>query len=433
MTTSDPATNIHRILIVDDQENVHEDLEQILLHHSEAPVPSPTFEEAVLGERPVQNRPNASVRFRVDHAYDGEEAIARVDDAAAKEYPYSVIFMDIFLSSEENGIGVVSRIWEKHPDIEVVLCTAHSEFALSDIIATLGMTDQLLYVRKPFDATSIVQMALALTRKCALHRKSETYIEDLRKTNEELAKEKENSETASRAKTDFLANMSHELRTPMHAILSFSKFGMRKISQSSPEKLRHYFSQINLAGGRLLNLLNDLMDLSRLESGKMIYRIESHDIKDILSATLEEFGNDIAEKGIRINVANTEVRLAVDCDKHKIAQVLRNLLSNAVKYTPEGKKVEITFEHSGFVDAYEKMTEGLTVKVRDEGIGIPDEELTAVFDKFIQSSKTKTGAGGTGLGLAICQEIIKAHGGKIWAEHNPEGGAILAFTLPYYR
>jgi signal transduction histidine kinase len=112
------------------------------------------------------------------------------------------------------------------------------------------------------------------------------------------------------------------------------------------------------------------------------------------------------------------------CDPHRTAQVVRNLLSNAIKFSPEGGRVQIALD-----DAQERGRPALALTVRDEGMGIPQAELDAVFDKFVQSSKTKSGAGGTGLGLSICRQIVEDHGGRIWAGNNPQGGAFITFVL----
>jgi signal transduction histidine kinase len=427
--------DIHRILIADDNESIHEDFEKILSFKPGVSKKIPSFEEHFWGNgaKSAETNEELLANFRLEHAYQGDEALQMVRRAATEQFPYSLIFMDIRMPPGYNGITTVSKIWQEFPDIEVVLCTAHSEYTLNDIISQLGMTDQLLFIRKPFDTVSVVQMALALTQKCSLHRKSKSYIEELRNTNLALAEAKGVAEAANRAKSEFLANMSHELRTPMHAILSFSKFGIRKISKVPKEKLLHYFTQVNLAGNRLLALLNDLLDLSRLEAGRMLYKMEPNDVFHIVNSSFEEFHSAFNEKEIKARISDTKANTTVVCDSFKIGQVIRNLLSNAIKFTDEGKAIEIGFEHSCYIDDGDLVREGLMVSVKDEGIGIPENELSAVFDKFIQSSKTKTGAGGTGLGLAICHEIIKAHGGKIWAENNETQGTCFRFILPYGR
>ena len=127
-------------------------------------------------------------------------------------------------------------------------------------------------------------------------------------------------------------------------------------------------------------------------------------------------------KDININTYyEKEEQLIIECDRDKMIQVIINLLSNAIKFTTQGKKIKIECKQSDLT---------LILSFSDEGLGVPENELSEIFDKFVQSSKTKTGAGGTGLGLAICKQIIEAHHGKIWAKNNEEGGASFTITIP---
>ena len=258
-------------------------------------------------------------------------------------------------------------------------------------------------------------------------------LDDLEKKVEirthELQIAMEGAEEANKAKSEFLANISHELRNPMHQILSYAKYGLDKIDKPK-EKLWHYFNQARKAAERLMVLLNDLLDLSKMESGRMDYKMEASNVFMVIKEAASELNPAIEEKNLSLKLNDPSISTKVNCDAYKIGQVIRNLISNAIKFTPEEKSIEIVFQRNEMVNKNNSIP-AIQVSVCDQGVGIPENELTSVFDKFTQSSKTKTGAGGTGLGLAICQEIIKAHKGKIWVENNREGGATFSFVLPY--
>ena len=235
---------------------------------------------------------------------------------------------------------------------------------------------------------------------------------------------------ASLAKSEFLANMSHELRTPMHGIISFANFGVEKFERVEPAKLLHYFRNIQKSGSRLLLLLNDLLDLSKLEAGKMVMQRQRTDLGRLIDEAMAEFEALARSRGIELR-AGLLAQTSLCIDATRMLQVLRNLLSNALKFTPAGGRVEVTCRLLPAPDG-DAPGSFLELCVRDDGIGIPEDELEAVFDKFVQSSTTNTGAGGTGLGLAISREIVAAHGGSIRARNNlpPARGASFLVCLP---
>jgi PAS domain S-box-containing protein len=240
----------------------------------------------------------------------------------------------------------------------------------------------------------------------------------------ELRAAVEASQRANRAKSEFLAKMSHELRTPMHAILSFARLGTQRAAASRPEpdKLAHYFRRIDQSGSRLLALVNDLLDLSKLEAGRMHYEFGEHDLLVLAGAVVQELASLAAAAGVRLHVAAQEGgECVVRCDPLRVAQVMRNLLSNAIRFTGGGGEVRVRMEAEA---------NAVRVSVEDTGVGIPAEELECVFESFVQSSRTRSNAGGTGLGLPICREIVEGHGGRIWAEVRSGGGSRLVFVLP---
>ena len=255
-----------------------------------------------------------------------------------------------------------------------------------------------------------------------------------RKHEQELMVQTEKAELANRAKSEFLANMSHELRTPMHAILGFSSLGSNKVGKAANEKISGYFSRINESGQRLLYLLNDLLDLSKLEAGRMDFDFSENDLQESIKIIADELAPLFLERCLTVDVEPSSVNTHAIYDNEKIEQVIRNLLSNAIKFTPDGMSVLIYFEETLLYSKEDPSEEAaipaISVSIMDQGTGLPEDELETVFEKFVQSSKTETGAGGTGLGLSISKEIIEGHGGSISARNSSNGGAIFTFSLP---
>ncbi len=237
---------------------------------------------------------------------------------------------------------------------------------------------------------------------------------------------------ANQAKSEFLANMSHELRTPMHAIISFANFGVDKHAQAAPDRLLHYFRNIQKSATRLLSLLNDLLDLSKFEAGKMLLDLAPGKVGELLTDAVAEVEALAGARQVRLVCEPESAMPCVDWDATRMLQVVRNLLSNAIKFSLEGGCVELSAQRAALPAgrrAADPPVAGIEIRVSDSGIGIPEDEFETVFDKFVQSSKTKTGAGGTGLGLAICREIVLAHHGSIRAESNPGGQAGTTFVV----
>jgi len=239
---------------------------------------------------------------------------------------------------------------------------------------------------------------------------------------QQLEQTRDKALMAEKAMATFLANMSHELRTPLHGILSFAAFGLKRLDRVGPEKLKEYFSEIRDSGQHLLDLVNNLLDLSKLQSGKMSFEFQPTDLRSIVLDVIKELEAycDQCRMQVLLNCNATDTRLTAD--RNKLAQVVRNLLSNAIKFGNPSAPIEVSIETHG---------ELLVLTVCDRGVGIPEEELEVIFSPFVQSSKTASNAGGTGLGLPICREIIEhGHGGKITAQNRQGGGACFTTVIP---
>lgn len=227
------------------------------------------------------------------------------------------------------------------------------------------------------------------------------------------------AEEASRSKSEFVANISHELRTPLQSILGFSELGSARGRHQA--KLAAMFGEIHDAGQRMLVLVNDLLDIAKIESTVGAFHFERADVRDLIEDVAAEMELLLSSKRLSLSLHLGRMPLIAKVDPSRFQQVVRNVLSNAVKFSPEDTIIDIA---AGIADEHT-----IHIQVRDQGPGIPAAELEAVFQAFVQSSKTRDGSGGTGLGLAICRKIIAAHGGRIHATNAPEGGTIFHIML----
>ena len=249
--------------------------------------------------------------------------------------------------------------------------------------------------------------------------------EELQSAISEAVEAKDSAQLANEAKSIFLANMSHELRTPLHGILSFSELGTEKTGIYDDIKIKQYFELISQSGNRLLILLNNLLDLAKLEAGHVPMDLKQQSIDRTIETTIRQSSAYADEKNHSIIYDKNHEELIADYDEDQLIQVLTNLISNAIKFSSESHPITITSEPSRL-----NGLDAIKVSIENTGVGIPEQELESIFDKFIQSSKTTNGAGGTGLGLAICKEIIKAHNGIIAAEKTKNNNSVFYFIIP---
>jgi signal transduction histidine kinase len=237
----------------------------------------------------------------------------------------------------------------------------------------------------------------------------------------ELADKSHQLEVASRHKSEFLANMSHELRTPLNAIIGFSEVLTDRMFGELNEKQEEYLKDIYASGTHLLSLINDILDLSKIEAGRMELELTDFHLPTALDNALTLVRERAGRRSITLRMSIDERLGEVRADERKIRQVVLNLLSNAIKFTPEGGRIEV---------AAVPRDESVEVSVSDTGVGIAPADQEAVFEEFRQVGTSEKNAEGTGLGLTLCRKFIELHGGRIWVQSQVGVGSTFTFTIP---
>ena len=243
---------------------------------------------------------------------------------------------------------------------------------------------------------------------------------NVNRMNDELRRLYAELEAASRHKSEFLANMSHELRTPLNAIIGFSQVLRDEMVGPVNEKQAEYLDDISSSGNHLLSLINDVLDLSKVEAGQIELEVHPFSLREALERGVVMVRERATEDGVRVAFAADPEVDVVDGDERRIKQVIFNLLSNAVKFTPAGGEVDVSATRANGE---------VRVSVADTGPGIAPEDRERIFEEFQQS---ETGVGqreGTGLGLALSKRFVELHGGRIWVESEVGHGSTFTFAL----
>jgi signal transduction histidine kinase len=378
-----------RVLVIDDNRSIHEDFRKILQPGGETQGLD-EVRASLFGGECFQK---ALVQFELDYADQGQAALALVEMARREGRPYAVAFVDMRMPPGWDGLETIERMWEADPEIQTVICTAYTDHSWDDIIRRLGCDDRLLILQKPFSSVEVSQLAASLTTKWKLARQARQRLEA--------------AEAANVAKSQFLANVSHEIRTPMNGIL-----GMSELLLKTPlnDKQRRYIETVHKSGMALLQVINDILDISRIESGKLKLESIGFDLRQLVKDILELFSGPIESKGLRLTVELADNLLPeYDGDPVRIRQILTNLLGNAVKFTTQGEIVLHVAVAEETVD-----TTTLCLKVRDTGIGIEPAVQAKLFTPFTQADGSTTRKyGGTGLGLAIVKQLAHMMGGIV--------------------
>ncbi len=460
-----PSESHQRILFIDDDHAARDDFRRILAPQKDLSRPG---DGATSPELATAGGPKLGAHFDIDFAFPGAEGVDRVQQAQADGRPYALVILGIPMPAGSDRWQIVSKLWKICPELQVVLCAAQSDGNLEEIIVRLGHSDQLLILRKPFDAVEVRQLAHSLTMRWRSSHDVrdrlnhlETLVRDrtasLRMATQKLHEEsrralqfaataaagaaRKATDIAREANSEFLAMISHEIRTPMCGVLGYTSL---LLDTPMNEEQRTFTRTIKDSGEILLNLLNDILDWSKIEAGKLRVEPSRFDLSKAIKEVIALTTFRAREKNLNfVSVYPAHVPRHLVADPGRVRQVLLNLVTNALKFTakgsvtihvaevtPSGQYDPIRTTGSNVLDASNLPT-FLRIEVIDTGIGIPQHQQDRLFNKFTQADASIAREfGGTGLGLSISKQLVELMGGQVGLESKPHRGSTFWFTLP---
>ena len=350
--------------------------------------------------------------YEVTGVEKGTEALEAIQNSE-----FDVIIVGIKLS-DVGGMSILELAKDINPDVTVIIMTVYANVETAVNTVNEGA---YTYFIKPVNMDEMKTAILNALRQQRLFRENKRLVDDLQRSNKLLFEANSQLRSATEAKSIFLANMSHELRTPLNAIIGFSDLLLGGIGGEINDKQKQCLEDILNSGKHLLTLINDILDLSKVEAGKMVIKPEILNLADVIRDAVATVKPLVNESRHELAVSIDEDFPQVYVDKNRLRQILLNLLSNAIKFTPDGGNLCLETSRNGCF---------CQISVIDNGIGIGKEYQKYIFESFTQVDIPGEKKQGTGLGLALTRQLVELHGGKIWVESEYGKGCRFSFTIP---
>lgn len=417
--------NEKRILIVDDNADIHQDFRKILIKDNGDTLFDTAKSKVFPDVDNTENDLSGSFSYIIDSAYQGQDALALVKQALSNDQPYALAFIDIRMPPGWDGIETAKHIWKIDPHIQVVICTAHSDYSWKEMSEQLVKSDNFLILKKPFDPMEVSQLAAALTKKWELKQHVLQQLDNLESIVQirtaDLLLAKQMAENVNQIKSEFLESISHELRTPLDVIIGFSE--LMSDNKNAQLNQKEKSTDVLSAAGQLSQMLNTMLDISKLEFGEIEIHPEPVNLTMLVDEIKKYHQALIESKRIHLDIKIDPALTDVVTDPSRLKQVLFNYLLNALKFTPDNGKVEVCIFPFG--------NKQFRIEVIDSGIDIGKEEIEKLFLIFqkLDSGMSKKYAG-LGICLALIKRIVESQGGQVGVGNKIGKGSTFFAILP---
>jgi signal transduction histidine kinase len=428
--------NVHRILIIDDNPNIHKDFQTILNEEQESSELN-ELHAAVFGQKNTESREKSI--YELDFASQGQAGFEKVKEALSKNQPYELAFVDMRMPPGWDGLKTIESIWEIDKNIQMVICTAYSDYSWGEITQRLGKSENLLILKKPFDSAEVAQLAVALTEKWNLARKAAMKMDELERLVQERANElieknkqlkieiaeREQAElklaemlrkvdNVNKELKDFTSIVSHDLKAPLRGVKTLASWILEECGDKFDTKASQQMNLLIERVEKMHELIDGVLKYSK------IGQVSGQGVQVNLDKFIHEVINMIVPPE-NIKVTVEDKMPVITCEETHIMQVFQNLVGNAIKYMdkPEGW-VKVNCIEDG---DYWKFS------VSDNGPGIEEKHFERIFRMF-HVLETKKNVQGTGVGLTVAKKVVELYGGKIWVESKVGQGSTFFFTFP---
>lgn len=431
-----------KILLIDDNTAIHEDFKKILTP-DEGAGGGPALDDmrsAFLGggEPAAEGKPAGGPVYSLRSAFQGEDGYDMLCEAFDGGEPFAMAFVDMRMPPGWDGVETIAKLWEKDPALQVVVCTAFSDYTWDETVEKLGQSDKLLILKKPFDAIEIAQLAAALTTKWNLAKRERQQLEKTQAAEQEARAYASSLETVNRAlmtskaaadmalelRTEFLVQVSNEVNLRLTEVLG----NVEALSQaSSGVQLSGELETALETSQRLLHTIDEVLDVTALERGRSTIESSTCSPRAVAEEVTAEFSEEAAEKGVALNLTvEPQTPEGIETEPGRLRQILHSLVENALEHSNSGT-VDVTLKAARTEDWQRPK---FAIEVADSGVGISKERMGTIFEPCSRAVGGDRRSG-FGFGLALARRLAVLLGGDITVRSEEGEGATFTLLLEY--